>query len=80
VPEGFSFPEVAVNKRIEKMAREIERRGGVIVGLESVPDHIAEHFLREVLMCPDCAGAGRPQGESIDKILAGSSRTVEHAH
>lgn len=48
-----------MNKRIEEMKREIERRGGIVAVNDALPDEITELFLREVLSCPDCAGAGK---------------------
>jgi hypothetical protein len=69
-----------VKKRIDDMKREIERRGGLVVGLGDIPDDIAELFLEEVLACPHCAETTRPQGESIDKMLAGSARTDGRTH
>ena len=62
-----------MKRQIEQMKREIERRGGILVGLSELPDVIVEQFLREVLACPCCGAAGRPHGESIDKLLAGRS-------
>jgi hypothetical protein len=47
-------------------------------GLENLPEDIAEVFLMEILECPLCATADRPEGESIDKVLAGNSRTTGH--
>ena len=62
-----------MNKRIERMKREIERRGGMIFGFDNWPDDIVERFFKEVLTCPDCAGTASPEGESIDQVLAGGS-------
>lgn len=41
--------------RIEAMKREIERRGGTVGSTGTIPDDVLEHFLRDVLDCPDCA-------------------------
>jgi hypothetical protein len=67
-----------MNNRIKAMKRKIERRGGMFFGLENLPEDIAEVFLMEILACPLCATADRPEGESIDKVLAGNSRTTGH--
>jgi len=45
-----------MNEKIRRLTREIERRGGMISGIGSVPDKITELFLLEVLSCPDCLG------------------------
>ena len=71
---GILFLELAMKKQIEEMKREIERRGGIVVGLGQVPVDVAELFLKEVLTCPCCVATTRPKGESIDKILAGTHR------
>src|SRR4051794_26393791 len=69
--EGGLRSEVGMNKRIEEMKREIEKRGGMVMTFGvGVPDEIAEHFMQEVLHCPDC-GCEPPKGETIDKILTG---------
>ena len=64
-----------MNKKIKRMMRDIERRGGVIRIGESLPDNIAEQFLEQILSCPDCctASGGSPvgQGTTIDHLLAG---------
>lgn len=52
-----------MNKRLRKMQREIERRGGV-VELGDLPDDVAELFLREVLDCPECLAEARRAGLS----------------
>ena len=54
-----------MNKRLRKMQREIERRGGV-VQLGDLPDDVAELFLREVLNCPHCLAEARRAGLSVD--------------
>lgn len=59
-----------MNKRIKRMLREVERRGGLIHFNSSIPDDVAERFLEEVLACPDCAAMAGPP---IDQILAGSA-------
>jgi hypothetical protein len=53
-----------MNKRLRKMQREIERRGGV-VHLGDLPDDVAELFLREVLDCPECLAEAR-RARSLD--------------
>lgn len=56
-----------MNRKIRKMMKEIERRGGVIGMRSDVPDEIAALFLQEVLDCPDCrAAAARIDGGSSD--------------
>ena len=50
-----------MNKKIEEMIREIEKRGGVVGVNPSMPDELAERFLAEVLDCPDC----RAEAEEI---------------
>ena len=70
-----------MNKKIRKMMREIERRGGLVSVHGALPDEIAEQFLRQILNCPDCCvathaadDAGRMfEGATIDHILAGDS-------
>ena len=52
-----------MNKKIAKMIAEIQQRGGVVGIPPSMPDDIAEVFLREVLDCPDC----RAEAEAIAK-------------
>jgi hypothetical protein len=52
-----------MSRRLQRMKKEIERRGGFIHLRADVPDDIAEAFLREVLECPDClAAAGKTVG------------------
>jgi hypothetical protein len=46
--------ENARNERIKAMKREIERRGGTVVTMDSLPDELVEVFLRQVLDCPEC--------------------------
>ena len=48
-----------MNKRLRKMMREIEKRGGEIHLAPDLPVGIAELFLREVLECPDCLAEAR---------------------
>lgn len=64
-----------MNKKIQRMMRDIERRGGVVRMGESLPDDIAEQFLEQILSCPDCCAVsgGFPvgQGVTIDHLLAG---------
>lgn len=67
-----------MNRRIEKMKREIEKRGGMVMTFGvGVPDEIVEHFMQDVLCCPDC---GLPEGETIDNILAGHSEEQDRRH
>lgn len=54
-----------MNKKIEEMMREIERRGGVVGVNASLPDEVAEMFLKEILECPECCAT---QGSSADSI------------
>jgi hypothetical protein len=73
-----------MNKKIRKMMREIERRGGMIGLSDSLPNHMAERFLQDILDCPDChetgdhapAGMLSFDGVSIDKMLAGGGGPV----
>lgn len=46
-----------MNRKIRRMMREIERRGGKLYVNPRLPDEMAEEFLAEVLACPDCAAA-----------------------
>lgn len=50
-----------MNKKIARMIAEIRERGGVVGVNPSMPDDIAEEFLRQVLDCPDC----RAEAEEI---------------
>lgn len=62
-----------MNEKIRNLMREIERRGGRVGLSESIPDEVAEQFLREILDCPDC-GTAADDGAAIDAILAGTAR------
>jgi hypothetical protein len=70
-----------MNRKIRKMMREIERRGGKVGVSSGLPDHLAEQILRDVLECPDCCDAANDfpggmlsfDGLSIDRVLAGSA-------
>ncbi|MEA2338436.1 MAG: hypothetical protein QOE82_2443 [Thermoanaerobaculia bacterium] len=44
-----------MNDTIRSLKAEIERRGGSIHINENLPDEITEMFLRQILVCPDCA-------------------------
>ncbi len=46
-----------MNKKIERMVEEIERRGGVVGINTALPDEVAEAFLEQILDCPDCREA-----------------------
>ncbi|HYI10070.1 MAG TPA: hypothetical protein VEK57_13505 [Thermoanaerobaculia bacterium] len=78
-----------MNRKIRKMMREVERRGGTIGLSDSLPDHVAEQFLQNILDCPDCSETGNHapggmlsfDGPSIDKMLGGNhgrSRGRDH--
>lgn len=73
-----------MNKKIRRMMRDIERRGGVIRMGESLPDDIAEQFLEQILSCPDCgAVSGAPpvgQGMTMDHLLAGRATKAIKDH
>ena len=78
-----------MNRKIRKMVREVERRGGTVGLSESLPTHVAERFLREVLDCPDCCEAANDfpggilsfDGVSIDKMLGiGGGRRKSRDH
>ena len=45
------------------MIAEIQERGGVVGINPSMPDDLAEEFLRQVLDCPDC----RAEAEEMAK-------------
>jgi hypothetical protein len=70
-----------MNKKIRRMMQEIRRRGGLVNVNGSVPDDVAERFLREVLSCPDCqaqahdaaADTGFAKDVPIDKIIAATT-------
>jgi hypothetical protein len=74
-----------MNRKMRKMMREIERRGGTVGIGSGLPNHLAERFLRNVLDCPDCCEAATDlpggmlsfDGVSIDKMLGGT-RQREH--
>ena len=40
--------------RINAMKHEIQRRGGKVMLIDSLPDEMVEMFLQQVLDCPDC--------------------------
>lgn len=61
-----------MNKKIRNLMREIERRGGRVGLSESIPDEVAEQFLREILDCPDCSTAVDDE-TPIDRVLAGTA-------
>ncbi|MGZ5473964.1 MAG: hypothetical protein ACXW31_13065 [Thermoanaerobaculia bacterium] len=61
-----------MNRKIRNLMREIERRGGNVGLSESIPDEVAEQFLREILDCPDCRTAAEDE-KTIDRILAGTA-------
>ena len=67
-----------MNKKIKRMAQEVERRGGKLFGLENLPDDVAERFLHEVLSCPDCCANPFVDRPTIDKILASSQKVSDH--
>jgi len=67
-----------MNEKIQRMMQEIERRGGKVFGLETMPDAVTEQFLREVLSCPDCCAIPFGDRPTIDKILAGAQRVSNH--
>ena len=48
-----------MNRRLRKLRREIERRGGVVHVEPTLPDDLAELFLREILDCPECMAEAR---------------------
>lgn len=64
-----------MNKKIQRMMREVERRGGIVRLGTTLPDEMAEQFLQDVLACPDCCAdtnAFKPGGSlPIDQVLAG---------
>lgn len=55
------------NRRIEKMLRQIESRGGKVGFAPDTPPEVLERFLTEVLQCECCRGDDRAP-----------SRTREH--
>jgi hypothetical protein len=44
-----------MNKKLRKMKKEIERRGGVMHVAPGLSDDVAEEFFRAILECPHCA-------------------------
>lgn len=64
-----------MNKKIRKMLRTIERRGGIVHMNPALPDDVAEQFLEQMLACPDCCGADPDrldtQRPPIDQVIAG---------
>lgn len=65
-----------MNRKLRSMMREIERRGGRVGLSPSMPDAVAEQFLREVLDCPDCGAEPNDrlaEREPIDRILGGTA-------
>ena len=63
-----------MNKKIERMMKEIERRGGVVGINPMLPDELAEEFLQQILDCPDCcAGVG-----SASTAQGGGGRQNDH--
>ena len=65
-----------MNKKVRKMLREIERRGGLVVMPRFLADEVAERFLAQVLACPDCCAASGEtivHGPPIDRRLAGTT-------
>jgi len=53
-----------MNRKLRRLQREIERRGGILHVSPQLPDDMAELFLREILECPDCMAEAR-KGETI---------------
>lgn len=43
-------------QRIDRMKREILRRGGVVHLSGGLPPDVLERFLLEILACPECNG------------------------
>ena len=56
-----------MNRKLRRLQREIERRGGVLHVAPQLPDEIAELFLREILECPDCMAEARKGGKSLEQ-------------
>jgi hypothetical protein len=54
-----------MNKKIRRMIKEIERRGGMIGVDGSLPDEVAERFLQDVLSCPDCFAHGQGDTDRV---------------
>ena len=63
-----------MNGKIQRMMQEIERRGGKVHILDTMPDDMAEQFLHEVLTCPDCCASTFDDRLPIDQLLAGTGR------
>lgn len=53
-----------MNENIQRLTREIERRGGAVIVGDRIPDHVLEILLREVLACPCCAKSARAGRET----------------
>ena len=62
-----------MNKKLQRMKQEIERRGGVLHVEPRLPDELAELFLREILDCPECMEEARRSRKA-----ARPTRPVEH--
>ena len=72
-----------MNKKIQRMAEEVKRRGGMVHLGKDLPDAVAEQFLKEVLACPDCCAASgefSPGGVTIDYVLAGRTSKCDCDH
>ena len=63
-----------MNRKIARMRKEIERRGGVIGMSDRLPDDIAEFFLAEILDCPDCCEAAKSGVTVADDPRPNASR------
>lgn len=64
-----------MNKKIARMMKEIERRGGKIGMNSALPDDVAELFLAEILDCPDCLEVAAANGVALaDQPPARTSR------
>ena len=57
-----------MNRKIEEMIKEVERRGGTVGFMPDAPEELVEQFLTEVLDCPDCRAeaAARPDSKRTD--------------
>ena len=60
-----------MNRKLRRLQREIERRGGVLHVAPRLPDEIAELFLREILECPDCMAEARKGGRRLEEPRGG---------
>ncbi len=56
-----------MNKKLDQLRREVEKRGGIIGFTPEIPDEIAEMLLKDVLACPDCEAIAK--SPSIDQVL-----------